>query len=415
MRRALVLAVLTLLALGPAIAFAQAYGRLFGTVVDSDGAPLAGVQVSLEIQGSDARLETTTDKKGKFKLAVVDATKRLTLRLVMEGFQTRAEDVKIPIGQVIQGTWGMEREGTGASIALPSKVDGVRAAVLVFNEGVKAFNEGDKATALLKFEEARSIDPSIKELYEVLATLYLETNRMDDAAAAAATLIGLDANNRVALETEFAVAESRGDLPNAYRTADLLAQLYPGESAALIAYNAAVLANKAKDLANAERLFAASVAMNPTLLPPRIGLARTLLALGKADAAVAAADEIIALDPNNGLAWNIRYEVYKAKGDKAKAEEAYAKVFSVNPAQAAQVMLEEGQKAFESGDAARAIEVLNRLLELSPDHPRAHYFLGMASVSTGKMDEAKRLLARFVELAPNDPEAGTAREMLKSF
>jgi hypothetical protein len=31
------------------------------------------------------------------------------------------------------------------------------------------------------------------------------------------------------------------------------------------------------------------------------------------------------------------------------------------------------------------------------------------------MDEAKRLLARFVELAPNDPEAGTAREMLKSF
>jgi tetratricopeptide (TPR) repeat protein len=412
MRRALVVSLLLSLA-APALVLAQgAYGRLFGTVVDTDGKPLEGVAVSLEIAGTDAVLEDVTDKKGKFKLAVVDATKVLTLRLKKEGYQTRTEEIKIPIGQIIQAQYGMEREGTGSNIELPGKVEGAQKAVLVFNEGVKAFNEGDKATALLKFEEARGLDPSIKEVYEVLSTLYLEANRTADAATAASTLLGIDPNNRVALETQFSVAETTGDRAEASRLADVLIQQYPGESASLIAFNAGILASRAKDLPGAQHFFSAAVAMNPGLMPAKVGLARVLHEQGNDEQAMTYADEIIAAEPDNTTAWNIRYEVYKKRGDKAKADEAYAKLFSANPEQAAEVMFEDGKNAWEGGNAERAVTVLTRLLELQPNHPRAHYILGLASVSSGKIAEAKKLFARFIELAPNDPEVATAKEML---
>lgn len=407
--------ILALLLVTPAGLLAQAQGRLYGTVLDAEGKPLEGVTATLLIKDTSFSLEETTNKKGEFKMTVVDSTQRFVLQLEKEGFQTRSEEIDIPMGKVLRGQWGLDVAGpSGSSLDVSAAVDGNRAAVATFNEGVTAFNAGDNATALVKFEEARTLDPTIKQVYEVLATLYVEAGRHDDALAAAATLAELEPGSRIAVETRFDVSEAKGDRAAANAEIDRLLELYPDAATGRRAFNVGVLAARANDDAKARRYLEAAARLLPDLLQAKSVLMLVHKAAGRHDEALALADEVIAADPQNTQAWTTRYEVYKAKGDKAKADEAYAKVFAANPEAIANALYEDGKKAFEGGNTARALELLTKLLELSPDHPRGHYFMGLALVSAGRIPEAKTHLERFIEIAPADQEAGTAREMLKA-
>ena len=47
-----------------------------------------------------------------------------------------------------------------------------------------------------------------------------------------------------------------------------------------------------------------------------------------------------------------------------------------------------------------------------PDHAKANYLLGIALVGEDPA-KAKGLLEKFIALAPNDPDAATAKEMLQ--
>ena len=52
------------------------------------------------------------------------------------------------------------------------------------------------------------------------------------------------------------------------------------------------------------------------------------------------------------------------------------------------------------------------MLEVNPDHPKAHYYLGLIAVNTGDKEGALKHLGRFVELAPEDPDVATAKDLL---
>jgi Flp pilus assembly protein TadD len=71
--------------------------------------------------------------------------------------------------------------------------------------------------------------------------------------------------------------------------------------------------------------------------------------------------------------------------------------------------------AFERDDLVKAKGILGKVLELNPDHPRSHYLLGLILMREGGKEsskEAKRHLERFLQLAPNDPDAATAEGIL---
>jgi tetratricopeptide (TPR) repeat protein len=68
--------------------------------------------------------------------------------------------------------------------------------------------------------------------------------------------------------------------------------------------------------------------------------------------------------------------------------------------------------AYDAGDMDRAKLRFGKLLEVDPNHATAHYYLGLIYVGEGANDEAKKHLERFVQLAPDDPEAATAGELI---
>ncbi len=62
---------------------------------------------------------------------------------------------------------------------------------------------------------------------------------------------------------------------------------------------------------------------------------------------------------------------------------------------------------------ADAQTYFDKTIKLFPTHPDAYYYRGLAHLQTGNTDAAKVDLKTFVEMAPNAPEAATAKKILE--
>jgi len=68
---------------------------------------------------------------------------------------------------------------------------------------------------------------------------------------------------------------------------------------------------------------------------------------------------------------------------------------------------------WNAGKAADAQVHFEKVIQLKADHAEAYYLLGMSLVSQGKMTEAVAPLEKYLQLAPQGPNAGTAGAVLK--
>jgi tetratricopeptide (TPR) repeat protein len=67
------------------------------------------------------------------------------------------------------------------------------------------------------------------------------------------------------------------------------------------------------------------------------------------------------------------------------------------------------------GDHAKAIECFRRALRIDPEHAKAHFNLGVATLrEKADVEAAKREFAEYLRLAPNGDEAARAQRFLKS-
>ena len=79
LKTGLMLVAVTALSVAPVLAGAE--GRVAGTVVDPDGNPIVGAEIIVSAIGYDYEVIRTTNKKGRFTLLVMDATKDYRIRL----------------------------------------------------------------------------------------------------------------------------------------------------------------------------------------------------------------------------------------------------------------------------------------------------------------------------------------------
>ncbi len=67
---------------------------------------------------------------------------------------------------------------------------------------------------------------------------------------------------------------------------------------------------------------------------------------------------------------------------------------------------------WNAGQAEKSVALSRMALAIDPELAKAYYFIGLHHLSNGENPEAKAALEKFLELAPDDAEAATAREML---
>ncbi|MEM6794451.1 MAG: tetratricopeptide repeat protein [Acidobacteriota bacterium] len=90
------------------------------------------------------------------------------------------------------------------------------------------------------------------------------------------------------------------------------------------------------------------------------------------------------------------------------------RLWRLEPAAAHDELLEMAALYDTAGDAARARELVEKLLETDPDNPTAHYVHGRTLTSLGEPAAAVRQFERFLELAPESDEAERVRARLES-
>jgi len=191
----------------------------------------------------------------------------------------------------------------------------------------------------------------------------------------------------------------------------------PGTEKAILAYNEGVVALKGGDLAGAVPKFEEAVAQNPSLAEAQGALADIYLELKRYGDALAAADRYLVLKPGDPRALRARYDALKGAGDTEKAREALEALGAADASPDVAVrFFNEGAERTRKGSYDDAAVFFEKVVQIAPNDPqfaKAHYVLGLAySKDDAKKAQAREHLQAFLKLAPNDPDAGTAKEML---
>lgn len=193
-----------------------------------------------------------------------------------------------------------------------------------------------------------------------------------------------------------------------------------GGEKAVLAYNEGVEILKKGDNAAALAKFEAASSLDPKLPEAHAVIAELSLELGEPAKALAAADRYLEIRPGDVRGLQARYDALKAMGDKEKARQALQALATADRSLDTAVRLyNEGAEATRTGDLDQAAVWFGYALAVAPEDPRfikGHYVVGLTYAKSEKAEDkakAREHLEAFLRLAPNDPDAGSAKEMLE--
>lgn len=404
---------LFLIVMIPGLAFAQRQARLLGKVVDPEGNPIPGVVVTTTSKEIPKFHDVqTTDKKGMFKVDFKQVDVTYVYRFDKAGYQTMQVEQAWSLVGTQPFQWTMN-PGQSAVATGPAPVSTSEPAIAAFNAGVNAIKAKDYKTAEAKFKESVANDPKLRRAWEALSTVALDLGNNQETVEAAEKAMALGSTEPSVLTARWqAYRNLKDDVKAAEAQKDLERFGQQTEEAKKL-HNEGVALMKAGDDAGAFTKYQEALALDPNLQASQLGLGAAGLKIGKYAEAEDAAQSVLKTDPKNEAAIRLRYNACLGLGDKGKLAEALVGLAAYEPVKARDGLLRLAFEAYDKNDLPLAKQRFNEALRIDPNYPQAHYYLGLINVGLGISAEARTHFERFLELAPNDPEANSAREALK--
>jgi tetratricopeptide (TPR) repeat protein len=192
------------------------------------------------------------------------------------------------------------------------------------------------------------------------------------------------------------------------------AKALEGRNAAVLAFNEGVVKLKAEDRAGAMVKFEEALKLNPDLVEAHAVLADLYVEEKKYPQAIAAAERVLQAKPNDPGALAALYDAAVATGDKAKADSALKAMAGGAPGRDTAVrLLNKGVVDFNENRMADALAAFQNAERADPAFPKTHYMLGLTYANLDDKAKAVEHLAKFLEMAPDDENAETAKAMLE--
>lgn len=412
--RALSIALCLALALA-ASAHAVGEGRIIGTVVNPEGKPIPGIKITLTSPGTNYKQEKVTDKNGKFTAIVLDATKEYVLRMEKEGYDAYEETIKPKPEDVLRLSYTLAetppQAATGPSEEEVKRLEGENQAIAAFNEGVTALQSNNLAGAEAKFKEATTLNPSLAPAYGALAEVYAEQRKHAEALAAADRYLELEPGAVRGLRVRFDAIRGLGDKEKIGPALDALVAADKSRETAVRIFNLGAEASRSGDRDGALAYLKRAVEIDPTLDQAYTAMGQVLIVKKSYKEAAQAVEPVLARNPKNLEALTIRYEALKAVGDKAGAAAAQEAMKAAQASMNPEDLFKQGVALYNANNMVDAVAAFQMALTANPKHAKSHYMLGLAYAGTDAA-KAKEHLTKFLELAPNDPDAAQAKEML---
>lgn len=288
----------------------------------------------------------------------------------------------------------------GAASSEPDLAEPSEASSGAFGAGVDAISAGD-------FEKARGLFASIveDEPSNAKAHFYLGVAQQNlgqaQAIASYEKALSLDPRLTEASVNLTAALLDAGDAAKAAPIIDRALTRDPGNAALL--YNRALAASMLGNTTGAVKAYREALAADPGNAEIRYGYAEALVAAGSNSQAKTVLAELTQSDDVAVLASSARllgrlqeFDACIAALDRALAREASAELY------VARGLCQHGKK-----DDAAAFEDFQKGIQRDPRYAPAHYYAGMDLKARGRKADAKKALAKAVELG-GDSGIGTA-------
>ncbi len=391
-------AFLLALAVGVAtVAFAE--GKVSGTIKDAAGTPVAGVVVKLEpTQPGQPSLEAKTNKKGQYLFALVRAG-QYTLRATQSGQRVSAIDIQ---QRDSERKMKMQKaEPVAAGAPMPT-LDIGGTDVLVYNLVLSADTAGSGTTGT-----------GVPLLGSGQIVQLVQEGQLDKARGEIDRALSTDPTNAPMLYLRAYVEMQGGNVDAALTASDALLAADPGFTGAHLLRG--TLLEKKKDVngALAEYRKEAEAATDTNVQRDAwVRIAMLTKAEGRNDESLAALRKIVEIDPTNVVAYSQLIDHYTETGDVEQLSsllEGAPEDVRNDPT----VHFNLGAALYNKGQAARAAQEFEKAIELKPDFADAYRHLAYCKVTLNDFAGAVAAGKKFLELAPEAPEAAEMRELVQ--
>jgi tetratricopeptide (TPR) repeat protein len=399
-----------------AAASAQQAGRIAGTVTTPDGTPLEGVTIIVSSETLDREIVKTTNKKGKFTVAHSDASLPYMYKFEKEGYQTMVLPVDPPIGGTLSRKFTMLPVSAASPDAGAAPGDGAPTggslAIRAFNEGVEAQRLGDLDLAVESYRKAAQADPDMAAARTALAAVALLSEDYATAAVEAEAALAIDPQDVRAMQIRFDAYRNLGDEAKTSEAAAALREVGDLDTAAARLFNEGVDAYNAGDIATAQSKFHQVIELSPDMVAAYLALARISLSQGSGAEALAMAQSVLEREPDDTRALKIAFDGARLSGNDEEARKALDRLVVLDPQWVTTAVFDHAGKLFNDNQPQAAALELEYVVKADPELARARFLLGMALFNTGRADEGRPHLEKFIELAPDDPDTEIARGLL---
>lgn len=404
---------LTLLVLVSAsVDAASRKGRLIGKIVDLEGNPIEGVTVKATSEEvSDFNEIEVTDAKGVFKLdfEVIEVVYKYEFSKI--GFVTLLTEQTWRKDGTARYEWVLT-PGQSASLDTDAPVLTSSEAAQAYTAAVKAFQAHDLPTAEAKLEEALEHDPELRQAWESLAVIELEQGDYQEAVEAAETAIEKGSTDMTIFRTRWEGYRLMGNEEMMTQAAADLEKFGALAEEAKRIYNEGIKELKGGDKEIAFMKFEQALKADPNLEPALFAVATTGMEIGKFEESAAAAQTILEQDPGNADALRIRYNAALQLDDEQMLMDALVRLAPVEPEAAKRGLWLLAMAAYNANDNERSKERFEKVLLVDPTKAQAHYLLGLVYLGEDNKEKTQEHLQRFIELAPDDPDAAAAKDIL---
>jgi tetratricopeptide (TPR) repeat protein len=175
----------------------------------------------------------------------------------------------------------------------------------------------------------------------------------------------------------------------------------------VVVFNEGVAALRAGDLDTAEKKFLRATELNSRMPEAPAALAGIYLERGDGERALAMAGKTLELDPDNAAALRVLHDVYRERGDQAKAAEALERLKSVEGGgtEAAIRLYNEGVEATRQNDLEGARSRFEEALAADPELAPAHGALARIYYAQEHWDQAIAAAEKAYQLDPGQAGA----------
>ncbi len=367
---------------------------------DVDERPIAGVSVTL--QGNGFEGEATSDADGRFEITVPEAAGQYRIALSKDGFASFDTELSLEAGQRSSFTFSLIDAQTGRR----------QEAMQTYNEGAELYQANDMAGAKAKFLMALEADPERVEAQLGLANVYLAEEDLDGARGAIERFLAARPDEEGPQRLAFEIYRRQGDLDKLAPMVESLRDTEGAANLAALVYNDGVAALGSQENTRASALFEMAHSLNPTIAEPLAGLATIQYNDQDYEGLEGTLERLAKVAPDHPRSRRLRFLLHDARNETEAAQAAFEAYHAVDGPAAIDLLYKRADLDFRESRPEVARVALERILELSPDHGRAHFTLGLVMASSDDTAAARKHLNRFLELLPDDPDAATAREML---